>query len=205
MVTTVGVPVLRDGRVAYCLRMVLLTDTLNQLLAAQKLPSGWVATVIDARGRVVARSRHPARFVGGEASVSMMARVQAWQPGVFEAISLDGQRVTTSLVQVPGWQWRVAVSVPFTEFESRIYRSMMPLALAGVAFLVMAFLAADRVSRRIAEQVGWVLARSRSMERGEDPPRHTVTISELAELEHSLRSVGAREHEAQSQLTDLVL
>jgi hypothetical protein len=124
---------------------------------------------------------------------------------VFEAVSLDSQRVTTSLVQVPGWQWRVAVSVPFTEFEARIHRSMMPLALVGVAFLVMALLAADRMSRRITEQVGWVLATSRSTERGEDPPRHTVTISELADLEHSLRSVGAREHEAQSQLTDPVL
>ena len=205
MVTTVGVPVLRDGRVAYCLRMVLLTDTLNQLLAAQKLPPGWVATVIDARGRVVARSRDAARFIGREVSASVMAQVRAGRQGVFEAVSLDGQRVTTSLVPVPGWQWKVAVSVPFAEFESRIYRSMMPLALVGVVFLMMAFLAADRVSRRIAEQVGWVLATSRSMERGEDPPLHTVTISELADLEHSLRSVGAREHEAQSQLTDLVL
>lgn len=205
MVTTVGVPVPRDGRVAYCLRMVLLTDTLNQLLVAQKLPPGWVATVIDARGSVVARSRDAVRFIGGEVSASVMSQVRAGRQGVFEAVSSDGQRVTTSLVQVPDWQWRVAVSVPFTEFEARIYRSMMPLALVGVAFLVMAFLAADRVSRRIAEQVGWVLATSRSMERGENAPPHTVTISELADLEHSLRSVGAREHQAQSQLTDMVL
>ncbi len=182
MVTTVGVPVLRDGRVAYCLRMVLLTDTLNQLLVAQKLPPGWVATVIDARGRVVARSRDAVRFIGGEVSASVMSQVRAGRQGVFEAVSSDGQRVTTSLVQVPDWQWRVAVSVPFTEFEARIYRSMMPLAL-----------------------VGWVLATSRSMERGENAPPHTVTISELADLEHSLRSVGAREHQAQSQLTDMVL
>ena len=205
MVTTVGAPVIRDGRVVYCLRMVLLTDSLNRLLAAQRLPAGWVATIIDGQGKVVARSGDAARFVGGSVSPSLMARLRTGRHGVFEAVSLDGERETTSIAQVPGWQWRVAMSVPFAEFESRVYRSMMPLALVGIAFLMLAFLAADRVSQHIAEQVGWVLAVSRSMARGEEAPRHVVTISELADLEHQLRTVGEREHEAQTRLSDMAV
>jgi hypothetical protein len=56
VVTPAGVPVLRDGHVVYCLRMTLLTYTLSRLLAAQRLPPGWVARVIDARGKVVEQS-----------------------------------------------------------------------------------------------------------------------------------------------------
>ncbi len=56
VVITAGLPVLRDGHVVYCLRMALLTDTLGRLVAAQRPPPGWAATVIDARGKAVAHS-----------------------------------------------------------------------------------------------------------------------------------------------------
>jgi hypothetical protein len=58
-----GVPVTRNGRVVYVAEYSFGADRIQQLLEAQRLPEGWVATVVDRNAITIARSRDPQRWV----------------------------------------------------------------------------------------------------------------------------------------------
>ena len=75
-VYTVGVPVVENGKVAYCLRMAFLTSSLDKLLAAQHLPSSWTAVIVDKDGRILARSLNADRYVGRLAAPSLIAALR---------------------------------------------------------------------------------------------------------------------------------
>ena len=57
-------PVIRDGKVVYVLSVVLQTSPLDALLANWPVPKEWIATIADANGVIVARSRDPDKWVG---------------------------------------------------------------------------------------------------------------------------------------------
>src|SRR5215472_5558499 len=61
-VQTVGVPVFRDGEVAYVLLMVLGPEILSALLQEPNLSPDWTATIFDRKGIIVYDHR-PARRV----------------------------------------------------------------------------------------------------------------------------------------------
>src|SRR5215469_15412631 len=63
-ILTVGVPVFRDGRVAYVLAMGVGPEILSALLTEQNLPPGWNAGIFDRKGIIVGRNRELDRFLG---------------------------------------------------------------------------------------------------------------------------------------------
>lgn len=69
-VVALTVPLAREGEATYALRGILAVDSLNSLVAAERLPPGWIAGIADANGTVVARSHDAARYVGQPASAS---------------------------------------------------------------------------------------------------------------------------------------
>src|SRR5215469_11554784 len=56
-ILTVGVPVFRDGRVAYVLAMGLGPEILSALMQEEKLSPDWTAAILDRKGVIVGRNR----------------------------------------------------------------------------------------------------------------------------------------------------
>ena len=63
-ILVLGVPVFRDGQVAYVLAMGLGPEILSGLLQEQNLSSDWTAAIFDRKGLIVARNRELDRFLG---------------------------------------------------------------------------------------------------------------------------------------------
>jgi hypothetical protein len=63
-IVVIGVPVYRDGKVAYVLAMGLGAEVLSVLMKDQKLPGDWTAAILDRKGVIVARNRDLDRFLG---------------------------------------------------------------------------------------------------------------------------------------------
>ena len=61
----IEVPVIRDGQALYALAIGLFPEELGQILTKQTLPPGWIATLFDASGAIVARTRNADQFVAG--------------------------------------------------------------------------------------------------------------------------------------------
>ena len=67
-ILVVGVPVFRNGKVAYVLAMGLGPELLSSLLQDQKVSPDWTAAIFDTKGIIVARNRELSRFLGKPAA-----------------------------------------------------------------------------------------------------------------------------------------
>ena len=64
------VPVMRDGRLRFVLTAPLSAEGVERLLQGSGIPADWVAAVVDREGRIIARTRDAAAYVGQPASAS---------------------------------------------------------------------------------------------------------------------------------------
>ena len=204
MVAVVGVPVFRGGKVAYCLRMVLRSESLNELLAEQALPPEWTAAVIDAEGTLVARTRAPDQYVGQQAASVVLEALRAGRRGIFDGPIKEGTPSRLAMVDVPGWDWKVASAVPTATLNAPFYRSLAALIASGVLFTALAVLAARRLSLRIVHQVREVAAASRALQQGRRLPRPSVDIRELDQMGEALSAVDVRERQTQRALDSMI-
>ncbi|MBI2749797.1 MAG: CHASE3 domain-containing protein [Burkholderiales bacterium] len=167
IITSVGIPVMRDGKVIYCLRMILLTSALNDLLLAQKLPEDWTSGIIAANGKLVARSRAPERFVGKLASAEIRDAMRSGTQAILDTQTLEGTPVKAIVVKLPLWDWSIAIGVPVDKLNLSRDRAYRLLAMFGVAVAVLGALASYWLQPR-------VIARSISPSVAVDLPLRTV-------------------------------
>jgi PAS domain S-box-containing protein len=115
---------------------------LREVLARQRLPSGWIAAVLDRSGSIVARTHDHARFAGTRARAALVARIAEVHEGAVESVTLDGVPVITAFSRSPRSGWSVAIGIPRAELQKPIVRSMGILLLGtGVVLLVTALVA----------------------------------------------------------------
>src|SRR5215472_6271412 len=92
-VLTVGVPVFRDGTVAYVLVMVVGPEGLTGLLNEQNLPPDWNAGIFDRNNLIVAHNRGLDRIIGQPAMPELRARISRNLGGWFPSVTKDGTTV----------------------------------------------------------------------------------------------------------------
>lgn len=137
LLTAVSVPVLRNGKVVYCLRMILFPSSLSELLIAQKLPEDWTLAIVAANGKLVARSHAAERFVGELARAEVRAAIAAKTATLLNATAPDGDAVKVAIAQLPGWDWSVVVAVPERYWRDSQRRNLGLLALFGLALAAL--------------------------------------------------------------------
>ena len=120
------------------------------LLAAQKLPPGWRAAIIDPGALVVARSHDARSFVGKPVKPDLRAHMLHADEGAYESRTLDGVPVVTLYSTAPASRWTVALGIPLAELTASLYRGIAWLALCTAAAAGAGLLLASLVGRRIA-------------------------------------------------------
>ena len=205
LMTSLGVPIRLHGKVEYCLRMNLLTDSFNRLLSDQHFPADWTGVIVDKEGLVVARSRAPAEFIGKRISPSLQQALQQGKKGIFEAFTLDGVRVETAATQVSGWDWRVIVGAPSDALHATLYNPLHNLALAGFACAALGAFGAIWLSRTLTKQIAQLAEAPRALQRGEAVPEPQTFIRELHEMYTALVAVEQRERKMNIDLLNASL
>ena len=150
-ILTVGVPVFRDGKVAYVLAMGLGPEILSALLNEQNLPPDWSAGIFDRNGLIVAHNRGLDRFIGQPAMPTLRAQISKGPEGWFPSITKEGIPVYSAFRRSSISGWTVAIGLP-REFVDAPLRRTQWLAFGGggAAFAVSLVLAwwMARVIRR---------------------------------------------------------
>lgn len=203
IVTTLAVPVFRGEKVAYCMRMVLLTDALNDLLAAQRLPADWTAGIVDRNGLLLARSRSPERYVGKAAAPDLQAAIRAGNHDVFDSVTQDGIPVKTAIVSVPSWDWSVVVGVPAAALNASSNKALTRLIVFGVVIALMGALAVAWLSAFISRHIAEVASASAALHRGEQLLFSHAPIRELHDVVQTLGAVTKREQRTRLTLQNL--
>ncbi|MDK9726332.1 MAG: ATP-binding protein [Sterolibacteriaceae bacterium MAG5] len=132
-VLSVDVPVPIDGAMRYDLSTGLLPEHFTALLAAQRLPEGWIATLLDTRNRVIARTRNAAETVGKPATPDLQERMRLGAEGTMASHNLEGMATFLAFSRSDASRWTVVVSMSRDVLYAGLYRSM---AMAGLTILV---------------------------------------------------------------------
>ena len=147
-VLAMGVPVRRDEAIIYSLNIGLSPNRLNEILARQELPEGWLVAILDRAGTIVGRSRDAERFVGQKAVPELLERVLYQPQGSQEVLTKEGIPVVTSFVRSPAWGWSVVIGAPKGVLEGGLYRMLTALLImALVLFVIGTWLAATLANR----------------------------------------------------------
>jgi two-component system cell cycle sensor histidine kinase PleC len=152
----VGVPVVRDGKVRYVLNGTFFPAVLNAVLAQQNFPAAHTVAIVDANGRIAARSREADTFVGSRITESAAAKLAAinGNRGHFKSTTQEGEQVWTTFQRIPSLGWTILYGVPETILTApleRANRILLPAGLAAVlcsAGLTVLFARSDRRRHR---------------------------------------------------------
>ena len=137
------------------------------LLRRHSLPEGWVATVVDGHGTIVARSLDNARFVGSPAQPELVEAILGRREGVFDARTREGFEVVTAFSRSMVADWSVAVGAPQAEVTRQLYRSMGIAALGVAAAIGLGMTVALGWARRLTQSVQGLIEPALALGRGE--------------------------------------
>ncbi len=199
-VAAVGVPIFHEGKVAYGLRMILLTDSLNRLLEDQKLPPDWIAAIVASDGRLLARTRQPNEFVGQPVVPGLQAAIASGERRSFSGTTKEGIETQTVIYPVPGTDWSMVVGVPTESLYGPLKRQMQRVYALGFVLLLLTIASAYLFSRVIHKDIRGLVNVGRALRRGWDEGNRRYWISELEVAAASLSDMRKREQGAQVAL-----
>ena len=160
------VPVFRDGKVVYGLDMGISAERLNRLLVEQHLPEGWIGSVLDSQGTVVARTQNPAA-VGRKATPDLLAAMAQRPEGTLASHTLEGVPSFLAFSRSALSNWTVVVAMTRDVLYANRY---VPLTLAGltiIAFVLGGAILAWIFSRRVRESLASLEVVTQAATRGD--------------------------------------
>lgn len=189
----VRAPVVQDGTVKYVLSAVVRPDAIARLVAAQNLPAGWVAVVLDRNNRIVARSVDPEKAQGQLASQSLREALASAPSGWFRGSTIEGTEVYTPYRRSEATGWVFAMGIPASTVDAVAWRGMGWLAVGLLGAMSLAIWLARVVGGRLATPIAELAKASEALGRGEMASvPDTARVHEVRLLARSFRSaIGA--------------
>jgi signal transduction histidine kinase/ActR/RegA family two-component response regulator len=201
----VRVPVLDRGSLRYVLTAVVDPAAFVELLDRQRLPDDWVASIFDAAGRRVARSRRHEAFLGQEASPSLKDLMQRGaREGAGITYALEGGRVYTAYTRSTVADWTVALGIPPTVVEGAAVRSLVVYGGGILLSIALGIVAAVLVGRRIVGPMSALRAAAAALGRRERLESPATDIHEIREVGDALAAAGAQRDRAEAEREELL-
>lgn len=215
-VVALNVPVMRDGKVTYCLRGILRVESLSDLLRPQSLGRDWIAGIFDADGVTVARSLSPETYVGKPASARLLETIRSGDRSVKRGNTREGMDTLTVARPIGDWQWTVAVSVPVDTIIAPVRAELARFGVFALIFMIVLGITVVSLNRRITSRLLEVVDAARLALSGRLGATASTGIRELDDLRDSLTRADvyrsaileqveqrtAELHRAQDQLTE---
>ena len=204
----VRVPVIRDGIPRFVLSATVSADAVTTGLIGHGLPPQWATSLVDGRGDVLAslpaapglarRPRFP--FVAGAAAAGWGGRADMPEGPVYFAFARPGLT-----------DWHVVLAAPVAALDEPWRRTLVTLAGAGAAALLVAVGLAALVARPIARSFGALAWATAELRQGRRPAPIGSPVTDLALVSddltvagEALRSAETGEREGLAQLSALV-
>jgi two-component system, sensor histidine kinase and response regulator len=198
-IIAVEVPVFRDGKVKYSISIGIFAERLRSLLTDQALPPGWVATIYDSKGVIVARTQNQDAFVGKPPKPELGALLAQRSTGFLRTVTREGIPVYGGVASSAVSNWAVAIGAPAAEMDRPIYTFLGIVGTGGVLILVLVVGVAGFKSRQIVSDVKALIKPAMAFGRGETPVvpqlRHREMSHLGAQLESAFRLLQLRTRE----------
>jgi two-component sensor histidine kinase len=177
----ISAPVIRDGKTRFIVVASIDNTSLQAFMEARKLPAGWITTIYDPDGTIVARTPQPQDYVGKPTMPDLIEIMRRRDEGVVKR-QLTGEEVFTAFQRSQFAGWSLAIHAPIADVEGAVPRHSMYVAAAGTAALLMAL------------ALGALLMREAVRRRAEAQTQHLLEHTQqlLARQEMLLREVHHR-------------
>ncbi len=204
-IISVGVPVMRDGRVVYVLAMGIKPEIISDLLSKQNLLSEaispvWTIALIDRKGIILSRNRDLDQFLGKPAAPLLRrAMLSATGNTWLQNITSDSTPVYSTFRTSSLTGWSVAIGVP-REFVDGAQRHAWMLAVGGgISFVALSLVLACWMAQAIRRPVNKLAAMAKEMGSGETVRPLYTGVRELnlvgdALYDAEIRLMHHREH-----------
>jgi len=203
-IISVGVPVIRDGRVAKVLAMGIGPEVLSKLLQEQELSSDWTVAILDRKGIILARNRELDRFLGKPVAPmlreAMVRDVESWVPN----ITSDGIPVYSTFRRSPVTGWTAAIGVPREFVDAPVRRAWLLALGGGVAFMALSLALAWWMAQVIRRPVDRLAAMTKTLGSGELVGPCSGGVRELNLVADGLRNAAVVVAHHREQLEDMV-
>jgi PAS domain S-box-containing protein len=150
----VDVPVMRDGRAAYHVSVIMRSEHLRSVIEPQRLQKGSFLTILDRRGTVIWRNVGGDKFVGRPGTADVRRALASSSEGVRESQSLEGIPTIVAYSRSAYSGWTFVVGTPRSQLLAGTNKAFATAAAGAFALLLLGALvglaAARRVSRAIA-------------------------------------------------------
>ena len=179
-------PVMLDGNPRYSLAVGMFPERLSAILRRQKMPSDWVAAIVDNSETIVARTVGGNEFVGKKVSPDLMRALRSAAEGSFDGVTLEGVSVLTGFSRSMVSGWSVAIGVPKAGLFALLRQALFGNVVAAILLLVSGTFLAKLISARIAGSIRAL--RDPAIELGTPGPLVVppAAIQEVDELGRSL-------------------
>jgi len=198
------VPVRIDGSIRYFLNMGINAANLQELMASQRFPAEWQASIVDRSGKVVARSRDADQYRGRSVSALALRHFAAGSEGVFNSRNLAGLPVQAFFSTVPGAEWKVIVNIPTAEIRRVPQHAAMFLAAIMAALLVLAVLLARHFGRRAIAPIEYLSRGAEDLGQGREVAYEQQEIAEIDAVARRMAEASRQIRASQAELEQRV-
>jgi signal transduction histidine kinase/ActR/RegA family two-component response regulator len=200
----VRVPVLRNQEVQYVLTAAVKPDSVVEMLNRQRVPPDWVASVFDAKGRRVARSRQHAEFLNRPPAPSLQKLMQQGDEGTGMTFVLEGEEVYTAFSRSRATGWTVAMGIPRAAVETGALGSLAVYGGGLLLSIALGVLAALAIARGITAPMASLRAAAQALGRRDPVVPPATPILEIREVGSAL-AAAAEERERHEGERELLL
>ena len=151
-VVAISVPVTVNGHIGYVLSTMFTANDILKIISRMNFKPGWVGSVMDAQGRIVARTLEQDSYVGRLATREWISQT-GLPSGVWHGLNLKGIPVVSAYSRSGDTGWTTAVTVPLAVLNSPV-RNVLNLLVAGGVLLLtvslcVAIMSASYLSRAL--------------------------------------------------------
>jgi two-component sensor histidine kinase/CheY-like chemotaxis protein len=192
-VISLVIPVERAGTRTGLLAANLRPESLGMALGNQTLPAGWIATLIDHRHRIIARSQQQESFLAKPTLDWVTAFQRSGQAtATIRAVSRNGVPTYAALRRLPFGNWTLTLSVPRAAIDGPLRRALLIATASGVLAVSLAALLALALGARLGEEIEALGADAATVARDQPPPqRPPARVREVARVRAALAEAGA--------------
>ncbi len=186
----VVVPVIRDDEVVYLLSLTISLERLQSIMSPDRMPTGWIAGIVDRDGVIIGRSRSAEQFVGTRVDEERWNAIKDAPDGVHRVRDLEGLASMQAYSRSPISGWLVGVSVPESLLASQSHQSLQLFAGGGLVLVLGGVGVAFLLGRRLTGPIMQLSSAAQALGAGQDVPVQPMGVAEMDAVAGALRDAA---------------
>jgi PAS domain S-box-containing protein len=199
LLTSVDVPVERNGHVLYVLSMQYFGERLGAILERQNIPPDATATIYDSTARIVWRSRGSRGDVGRRADPALAAGLVREAEGIVDVAGQDGVPYVTVFSRSSVSNWTVAIALRRSALNMTLWGSLAWIALGALSLFTLGLALVRAIGARIERSISGLVQPAIALGYGEAVLVPSLHLREAKDVGNALVQAAAllRERTAQ--------